>query len=154
MFSGVKTLFTHCVFVENFAKFDPKFHSIAHCVFSNRLLGQKCLNLKKVRKNGLKFSIGTDGLSSNISLNLWDELRANLLAHPKIELNKLAKMLLIAATKDGANALNLDAGEIKVGKIADIGVFDSLDVKNPSQLALQLILHTKKAQITFIGGQI
>ena len=36
----------------------------------------------------------------------------------------------------------------------DIGVFDSLDVKNPSQLALQLILHTKKAQITFIGGQI
>ena len=63
-------------------------------------------------------------------------------------------MLLIAATNDGANALNLDAGEIKVGKIADIGVFDSLDVKNPSQLALQLILHTKKAQITFIGGQI
>lgn len=154
MFAGIKTLFTHCVFVENFAKFDPKFHSIAHCVFSNRLLGQKCLNLKKVRKNGLKFSIGTDGLSSNISLNLWDELRANLLAHPKIELNKLAKMLLIAATKDGANALNLDAGEIKIGKIADIGVFDSLDVKNPSQLALQLILHTKKAQITFIGGQI
>ena len=74
LFSGVHTLFTHCVYVGDFAKFDPKFHHITHCAVSNRMLGKKALNLNKVRQNGLNLSIGTDGLSSNISLNFFDEL--------------------------------------------------------------------------------
>ena len=67
MFREINTLFTHCVYVSDFAKFKPH-HSVTHCAVSNRLLGKKALNLKEIFKNDVSLNIGTDGLSSNISL--------------------------------------------------------------------------------------
>ncbi|MBR8461915.1 metal-dependent hydrolase [Campylobacter sp. faydin G-105] len=153
LFNGIRTLFTHCVYVDNFTKFDKDLHSITHCVVSNRLLGKKSLNLNQISKQGLTLNIGTDGLSSNISLNLWDELRAVLLTHSRIELNKLAKVALIAATRGGARALGLQSGEITVGKLADIAVFTAPKCDTDTLLT-QLILHTKLAKRLYIGGEI
>ncbi|MBE2985717.1 metal-dependent hydrolase [Campylobacter sp. RM12920] len=153
MFKGIKTLFTHCVYEDDFTKFDQKLHSVTHCAVSNRLLGKKALNLNKILSSSTGLNIGTDGLSSNISLNLWHELRAALFTHANHELNTIAKILFTAATRGGGLALGTNNGIIAPNKLADIAVYD---VQNCDKDALitQLILHTNEAKELYIGGKI
>ena len=150
-FSGLRTLFTHCVWVDDFSIFDPKFHSITHCARSNRLLSKKRLSFKKLLASGLNYNIATDGLSSNFSLSFLDELRANLMMHDELGLVDLARALILGATRNAAAALGLNLGELRAGKLADIAVFEGIDCEQ-SQLALQLILQSKNAKSLFIEG--
>ena len=150
-FSGLRTLFTHCVWVDDFSIFDPKLHSITHCARSNRLLSKKRLSFKKLLASGLNYNIATDGLSSNFSLSFLDELRANLMMHDELGLAELARALLLGATRNAAAALGLSLGELKEGKLADIAVFEGIECEQ-SQLALQLILQSKNAKSLFIEG--
>jgi RIO kinase 1 len=46
--------------------------TIIHCPNSNRLLGNSSLNLEYL--DGINLAMGTDGLSSNYTLNLFDEI--------------------------------------------------------------------------------
>lgn len=151
-FSGLKTLFTHCVYVSDFSKFETQNHAITHCAFSNRLLSKKTLDILQVLRSGLNLNIATDGLSSNISLNFFDELRSNLLIHSDIELHILAEILWKASTINPANALNISSGSLNVGKFADIAVY-KLPKCDDSELLLQLILQTSEVQKIFIGGE-
>lgn len=154
-FKGVRTLFTHCVWAdEYFDKFDPKLHSISNCVRSNRLLSKKKLNLQKVLNAKIPLNIATDGLSSNNTLNFFDELRACLFAHSDMELLALCKTLLYSSTNQAAKALGLENGVIEVDKEADISVFGGLNLQDVDQLALQLILHTKEVKNLYIKGEL
>ena len=150
-FSGLRTLFTHCVWVDDFSIFDSKLHSITHCARSNRLLSKKRLSFKKLLASGLNYNIATDGLSSNFSLSFLDELRANLMMHDELGLPELARALILGATKNAAAALGLNLGELRAGKLADIAVFEGIECEQ-SQLALQLILQSKNAKSLFIEG--
>ena len=150
-FSGLRTLFTHCVWVDDFSIFDPKLHSITHCARSNRLLSKKRLSFKKLLASGLNYNIATDGLSSNFSLSFLDELRANLMIHDELGLAELARALLLGATRNAAAALGLSLGELKEGKLADIAVFEGIEC-DEAQLPLQLILQSKNAKSLFIEG--
>ena len=150
-FSGLRTLFTHCVWVDDFSIFDPKLHSITHCARSNRLLSKKRLSFKKLLASGLNYNIATDGLSSNFSLSFLDELRANLMMHDELDLAELARALLLGATRNAAAALGLSLGELKEGKLADIAVFEGIE-GDEDQLPLQLILQSKNAKSLFIEG--
>ena len=150
-FSGLRTLFTHCVWVDDFSIFDPKLHSITHCARSNRLLSKKRLSFKKLLASGLNYNIATDGLSSNFSLSFLDELRANLMMHDELGLAELARALILGATRNAAVALGLNLGELKAGKLADIAVFEGIECEQ-SQLPLQLILQSKNAKSLFIEG--
>nr|WP_314379463.1 aminofutalosine deaminase family hydrolase [uncultured Campylobacter sp.] len=150
-FSGLRTLFTHCVWVDDFSIFDPKLHSITHCARSNRLLSKKRLSFKNLLASGLNYNIATDGLSSNFSLSFLDELRANLMMHDELGLAELARALLLGATRNAAAALGLGLGELKEGKLADIAVFEGIEC-DEAQLPLQLILQSKNAKSLFIEG--
>lgn len=150
-FADLKTLFTHCVYVSDFSKFQRQNHAITHCAFSNRMLSKKTLDILEVLNAGLNLNIATDGLSSNISLNFFDELRANLLIHSDIELHQLAEILWKCSTINAANALNINSGCIKVGKFADIAVY-KLPKCDDSEILLQLILQTNEVEKLFIGG--
>ena len=150
-FSGLRTLFTHCVWVDDFSVFDPKLHSITHCARSNRLLSKRRLSFKKLLASGLNYNIATDGLSSNFSLNFLDELRANLMMHDELGLAELARALILGATRNAAAALGLSLGELKEGKLADIAVFEGIEC-DEAQLPLQLILQSKNAKSLFIEG--
>ena len=152
MFAGVRTLFTHCVWADDFSGFDRELHSLTHCAVSNRLLGKRTLNLRAALDVGVSVNIGTDGLSSNISLNFLDELRANLLIHADFDPLELAKILLLASTKNAAKALNLDAGEIKEGKLADLALYGGFADADAAQLPLMLILHAGGCEKLFVGG--
>lgn len=152
LFKDMKTLFTHCVHIKDFDCFDKNLHSITHCAFSNRLLGKKTFDLKKALKNNININIGTDGLSSNISLSILDELRANLLIHQNFDIINLAKKLILMATKNAGAALNLKLGEIKKDYIADFSVFDIKEC-NANELALKFLLNANEAKRLFIAGK-
>ena len=151
LFKGCKTLFTHCVQANKheIKKIKNIGGSITHCPVSNRLLGIGRLEIENIDKSML--NLGTDGLSSNISLNLWDEMKMALMLHHKGEFEKLAPLLLKMVTTNAASALNLNAGEIKEGKFADFIVCEvDSDEKN---LTLNLILQTKYTKATYIDGE-
>lgn len=153
LFKAQRTLFTHCVWADDFELFDKNLHFITHCAFSNRLLSQRTFALKKALQSGISVHLGTDGLSSNISLSMLDEMRANLLIHKDFEpLADFAKTLILMATRNGAKALNLELGEIKAGKIADLSVFE-VNECDLTQLPLQFILNAKKVSKLFIQGR-
>jgi cytosine/adenosine deaminase-related metal-dependent hydrolase len=150
LFEGVQTLFTHATQATDEERvLMQEIGYITHCPVSNRLLHNGRLPIEEVSK----LTIGTDGLSSNISLNLWDEMRAALWMHDGIEPNLLARKLLTAATREGAESLHRNCGELAVFKDADLIV-----VKLPEQIAhlkdlpLQTLLHVKKAEMVYIDG--
>jgi cytosine/adenosine deaminase-related metal-dependent hydrolase len=156
LFRGTKTLFTHCVqaTANELEAIKNIGGAVTHCPVSNRLLGVGKLDMKKVEETHSTLTIGTDGLSSNISLNLWDEMRAVIFTHTQEALNDLAKKVLIATTKDAATALNLNCGQIAEGKFADLIVCQmAQEIENKEDLPLQLILHTKHTHLTFIAGE-
>jgi cytosine/adenosine deaminase-related metal-dependent hydrolase len=151
LFSGCKTLFTHCVQANKseIKKIKKIGGTITHCPVSNRLLGVGRLKIENIDTTML--NLGTDGLSSNISLNLWDEMRMAIMLHQKGNFEKLAPLLLKMVTSNAAQALNLNAGEIKKGKFADFIVCE-ID-SDEENLPLNLILQTKFTKATYINGE-
>ncbi|WP_139470462.1 metal-dependent hydrolase [Campylobacter armoricus] len=153
LFKGQRTLFTHCVYFKEWDLLDKNLHSITHCVFSNRLLSKNTFKLKSALKSGINIHLGTDGSSSNISLSMLDEMRANLLIHDGFELENFAKTLLLMATNKTAKAINLNLGQIQKGKIADFSLFALPNSANLNQLPLQFILQSKEVLKLFIEGK-
>lgn len=153
-FKDIKNLsFTHCV-QANSKELDQIKElnaSIIHCPNSNRLLSNAALNLSYI--DDIPLAMGTDGLSSNHSLNMFEELRIAFYIHTNFEPNQLAQKLLLAATKGGADALGLNKGQLKKGFDADIISFKLPDVcEDAEDLSTAVILHTSKADQVFIGG--
>lgn len=155
LFSNIKNLsFTHCVeaSVDDLAKIRSLGASINHCVTSNRVLNNSKLDLSKLED--IPFTIGTDGLSSNNSLSMFDELRNALMIHWQENVLDFSKVLLRAATVNGANALGLKKGVIKKDFDSDMIAFTLPDeVEDIEDLAMQVILHTKFVDKVIIGGE-
>lgn len=149
MFDSDKTLFIHCVHAKDELK---NLKHIAHCPRSNRFLSKGILDIKTAAKYA-NIALGTDGLSSNLSLDIWDEMRAALMIHAKLDLAELARTLLLMSTKNSAAALGFDSGELKEGKNADIACFSLPAGTQKPRLGLDLILHTKEAKSLFIDGE-
>jgi len=152
-FDHYPALFVHCTQTthaerEHLAEHG---HAIAHCPRSNRLLDCDRLPIEDITA---PLSIATDGLSSNWSLSLWDELRAALMLHHRGPLSQLAERLLRSVTADAAIALHSDAGRLEPEAPADIITISLPElVESTEQIALQVILHTQRAEKIFIGGE-
>ena len=156
-FDDVPTHFTHAVQAtkEELTYLAEHGHSIAHCPRSNRLLGCGRLPIEELIELNMPFTIATDGLSSNNSLNIFDELRAALMMHHLGPLENLANLLIKNITSTPAEIFNLNSGEIKVGKDADFALITLPDEAQSTQsIALQTILHTKEVKRVYIDGEV
>ncbi len=154
LFYDTKALFTHCTKANQneIDKIKKLGGFITHCPVSNRLLGSGRLEIENIDKNML--NLATDGLSSNTTLNLWDEMRSALMMHFKADLQMLSKQLIKMSTINAANALGLNSGKLEIGLNADIIAVNLADkLESVEDLATQLILHTKKADMVFINGK-
>ncbi|MDY0117260.1 MAG: metal-dependent hydrolase [Sulfurimonadaceae bacterium] len=152
-FKDTPTLFTHATKattkeLETIAEGN---HTIIHCPISNRLLGNGVLDISILKKLGIPFVTATDGLSSNYTLNLFEELKIALFIHSHLPAQELAQELLESVTCQAAKALGLNTGAIEEGKNADMLVID-LDGTPNEQLALHLILHRYNISKIFING--
>ncbi|MDF1879896.1 metal-dependent hydrolase [Sulfurimonas sp. MAG313] len=153
LFKDVPTLFTHVVHAneEEYKEIKEQGHSIIHCPISNRLLGNGSLDLDAVQKHGIRWLCATDGLSSNYTLNLFEEMKIALFMHKDANLLELAKALLNSVTIEAAQALNLNTGSIELGKNADLIVLD-LEDEATEQLPIHLILQQYVISHRFING--
>jgi len=152
-FDTYPTHFTHCV-QANQVELDylaQKGHSIAHCPRSNRYLGVGRLPIENL---SLPFTVATDGLSSNDSLNIFDEMRAAILLHNELPIHELATTLLKSITSDAADILKLNNGRIEAGKLADFAVVTLREApKREEEIALWAVLHTKEVSQVFVSGE-
>ncbi len=155
LFSNIKNLsFTHCVEASDadLEKIRNLGASINHCVTSNRILNNSKLDLSRLKN--IPFTIGTDGLSSNNSLSMFDELRNVLMIHSNENIVDFSKILLKAATLNAAKALGLNKGSLGKDLDSDMIVFTLPDeVEDMDDLAMQIILHTKFMDKVIIGGE-
>jgi cytosine/adenosine deaminase-related metal-dependent hydrolase len=154
-FDEVKTIFTHCNYLneQELKKISEK-HSISHCPVSNRLLGGKKLDVQKLDELEIDWNISTDGLSSNFSLNLFDELRTALFIHENKNVEDFAFQLLNSVTKIPAKQLKLNSGDISVGKDADMILIElKEDFDKLEKIPLHIILKQFPVYKTFILGK-
>jgi len=155
-FDEVRTIFTHCNYA-NSSELDQiaNNHSISHCPVSNRLLGGQTLDIQKLNNRKIDWNISTDGLSSNYSLNLFDELRTALFVHNFENVEQFAFSLLNSVTKTPAKQLGINAGDIAVGKDSDMILIQLKDKFNElEKIPLHLILKGYPVHSTFILGDL
>jgi len=154
-FEGVKTHFIHSVWAneEELQKISAMNASIAHCPISNRLLNTGLLNIERVKNLNIPYSVATDGLSSNYSLNLFKEIRASLLMHTGLHPKYLARDLLKSVTSSASDILGLNNGSIEIGKYADLISFNMPNEVSIEDLPLQIILHINEVNKMWINGE-
>ena len=148
------TLFTHAVQAKDkeFNYINSHNHSVIHCPRSNRLLNCGKLDITKPQN----LLLATDGLSSNYSLSILDELKAALEMHTDINPKELACMIIEAVTTNAAKAIDIKVGKIKPDYFADFAIFslpDDLKQTDNGSLALNTIINTNSAKEVFIAGE-
>ena len=98
---------------------------ISHNPISNCKLSSGICNVGKLRKNGINVGLGTDGIGSTTTLDMFEEMKTaaylqkvNTMDPTAIKAYDLLKM----ATIEGARVLGLEdeIGTIEVGKKADM----------------------------------
>ena len=97
---------------------------VVHCPSSNFKLASGIARIPELIAKGVHISLGADGAPCNNRLDMFAEMRlAALMQKPRLGATALpATKVLRMATALGAEALNLHAGELEVGKFADIQV--------------------------------
>ena len=153
-FDGVDALFTHATTTtdEELKSISKNKQTIIHCPISNRLLGNKTLNIKELNDKNIRWVVATDGLSSNYNLDLFEEMKISMFMHANAPLLDFAKQLLLGVTKNAAEALGLNTGEIKEGKNADMIVLD-LESEPTKELLIHIILHRYNISKVIINGK-
>ena len=101
--------------------------SVAHCPRSNAILGCGAAPLAEFRAAGIRVGLGTDSPASTPSFDMFDELRAAVIAartRAECAGALTAAEALELATLGSARALGLDAeiGSLVPGKRADLAV--------------------------------
>ncbi len=155
-FDSYPTHFTHAVQAtkEELTHLASKGHSIAHCPRSNRYLGCGRLPIETLHNLDMPYSVATDGLSSNDSLNIFDELRAAIMLHHQAPVLELSNRLIRSVTSDAAEILGLNCGSIKVGKLADFAIVTlKEEPKREEEIGLWTVLHTKACSEVYINGE-
>ncbi len=152
LFEQTRTLFVHMVHAtqEEFALLQNFDATIIHCPISNRLLGNGVLALDRLHN---PYTIATDGLSSNYSLNMYEEMRAALFMHAKKNAVTFAKELLLRATSLGHEILGFAGGKIEAEQPANFQIVEvPYDLKALDEIYLHIILHTQLPKKVIIDG--
>jgi len=153
LFKGYPALMTHVVQASDkqLEKLHKDGHKVIHCPISNRLLGNGAINIDALEDAKIDWLCATDGLSSNYTLNLFEEMKIALFMHHGQDLLPFAKKLFDSITCKAAKALGLNSGSIEEGKNADMLILNLGETPN-EQLVLHLILHQYKIQSVYING--
>lgn len=162
-FDRHNTLCYHCVHMDKddlqiMADYSA---SVSTCPSSNIKLASGIAPIYAMQNKGINITIGTDGVASNNSLDMFKEMflvatlsKVNIYSAEVVS----ARDVLGMATKNGAKALGVNAGEIKVGKNADM-ILVNIDKPHyypHSNLLSHLVYAGKSGDVylTMINGEI
>lgn len=128
-----KTVAAHCVHLsdEDIELLAARRVNVAVNTGSNLKLGNGVARVPDMMKAGINLCLGTDGASSNNSLNMLREMQLVSLIHKGVREDPLAvtaRDAFAMATSGGARALGLEGktGAVAEGMLADLAIF-SLD---------------------------
>ncbi|MDP1783827.1 MAG: aminofutalosine deaminase family hydrolase [Sulfuricurvum sp.] len=152
-FRDVPTLFTHVIHAtaDELEQIHDGGHTVIHCPISNRLLGNGIIDLARLHSNNIRWVCGTDGLSSNYALDLFEEMKIALFMHHSLDLLTLSHQLWRSVTCDAANALGLNCGTIAPSFDADILVA-RIHYPINDQLPIHLLLRPPHIESVYILG--
>lgn len=162
-FFDLNTVAAHCVHLEenDFKILKEKKVNIALNPISNMKLGNGFAPVGKMLENGINICLGTDSAASNNSLNLFSDMNHTALIHKGTNENAQAVNafdVFKAATINGAKALSLNSGQIKVGKAADLAILNlncpQLRPKNNIMAALSYSANGSEVETVIIDGEI
>ena len=126
----VRAIAAHCVWAteEDMDLLREKGVSAVHCPASNLKLGSGVAPVPDLMKHGVNVALGTDGVSSNNSHDMVEEIKLAAILHNGVRHDPLAVLPLQAlqmATRNGAKALGrTNTGVIEQGRIADLLLLD------------------------------
>lgn len=155
LFSQVKTLFTHCLYLNNddFEFLKRLDSAIISAPRSNRLLNNRYFDFFKAQDFGFKLILATDGKSSNNSLSMLDEARTALFAYKRFDVDNLAKEIMLGITRNAAKYLGFNNGSLERGKASDFAIFHIKDIEKSAQIVLDFLLHAKEVESLYINGE-
>jgi len=125
----VRAIAAHCVWVtdEDIALMAEKGVSAVHNPVSNLKLGSGIAPVSSLRKAGVNVALGTDGVSSNNSHAMFEDLKLAAILQNGVACDPLATLpsdALRMATANGAGALGRKTGQIRAGYDADLILVD------------------------------
>lgn len=119
----------HCVYTtpEDWAIMAEKGVSCVHNPYSNLKLGSGIAPIPDMLEAGVNVALGTDGMSSHNSADLFADLKLAALLPSGVRCTPgvvTPRQALEMATVAGARALGRPTGQIAVGKVADLILLD------------------------------
>ncbi|MBQ3494610.1 MAG: amidohydrolase [Clostridia bacterium] len=153
----------HCVHMDKddlqiLADYDV---SVSTCPSSNIKLASGIAPIYAMQNKGINITIGTDGVASNNSLDMFKEMflvatlsKVNIYNAEVVSAKDVLKM----ATENGAKALGFNTGKIEVGRLADI-ILINIDQPHyyPQDNLISHLVYAGKSSdvyLTMIGGNI
>lgn len=135
--------------------------SISTCPSSNIKLASGIAPVFAMQNKGINVTIGTDGVASNNSLDMFKEMflvatlsKVSLYDPTVVPASDVLKM----ATINGAKALGINSGEIKVGKNADLILVKITEPHMQPEVNLlsNLVYSAKGSDVyfTMVGGKV
>ncbi len=157
-----KVIAAHCVHIDEREMHTLARHGVgvAHNPTSNLKLSSGIAPVSSMLDHGINVGIGTDGVSSNNDLDMFEELRlAALLAKGSSGDPTVvpARSAIAMATSMGARAIHLgdQTGSIEIGKKADLILVDINTLHNsphfrndPNSVYAQLVYAAKSTDVT------
>ena len=125
----VRAIAAHCVWTEedDWALMAEKGVTCVHNPVSNLKLGSGVAPIPAMQRAGVRIALGTDGVSSNNSHDMFEEMKFAATIHSGVAHDPLAVRpmdVLAMATREGAKALGRHTGVIAPGYVADLILVD------------------------------
>jgi len=146
----------HCAFLTKREVEALKGSNVVHCPSSNLKLANGVAPIPELAAVGTNVVLGTDSTATNNSLNMFAEMRLSALLHKSTHWDPSIlghEACFRMATQNAARALDLNAGAIEEGKLADIALVDKRSVYplTPSNI---VYCTTQRVDTTIVNGEI
>lgn len=124
-----RAIAAHCVYTTpgDWAVMAQKGVSCVHNPYSNLKLGSGIAPIPAMLKAGVNAALGTDGVSSHNSVDLFADMKLAAVLHNGAQCDPMAmtaRQALEMATVNGAKALGRNTGRIEAGRTADLILVD------------------------------
>ena len=124
-----RAIAAHCVWTtpEDWVIMADKGVSCVHNPYSNLKLGSGVAPIPDMLKAGVNVALGTDGVSSHNSVDLFADMKLAAILHNGVACDPMAltaRQALEMATASGARALGRNTGRIEAGAVADLILVD------------------------------
>ena len=131
---GPRMIGVHCVWLddEELRLMADRGAGLAYCPSSNMILGDGITRITEMKALGILIGLGTDGGCTNNRLSVFEEMRMAALLQKVRHLDGTrlpAEEAFAMGTRDGARLLDLPAGDIAPGMLADLV---AVDLEHPS----------------------